>query len=66
MREVMAQHQIFTATELVPLLRKRGIDLSASQAHRPVSGTSERLSLQGMAAFCDILSCTPAALVTTT
>jgi hypothetical protein len=28
--EVMAQHQIFTATELVPLLRERGIDLSAS------------------------------------
>jgi len=37
LREVMAQHRIFTATELVPLLRDRGIDLSASQVHRLVS-----------------------------
>ncbi|MFH8518380.1 helix-turn-helix domain-containing protein [Streptomyces gelaticus] len=66
MRDVMTQHQIFTATELVPLLRERGIDLSASQVHRLVSGTPERLLLQVMAALCDILSCTPADLVTTT
>ncbi|MFD4977757.1 helix-turn-helix domain-containing protein [Streptomyces sp. NPDC058424] len=66
LREVMAQHQIFTATELVPLLRERGIGLSASQVHRLVSGTPERLSLQVMAALCDILSCTPADLVATT
>lgn len=66
LREIMAQHQIFTATELVPLLRERGIDLSASQVHRLVSGTPERLSLQVMAALCDILSCTPADLVATT
>ncbi|MGW7359554.1 hypothetical protein ACWGI0_23715 [Streptomyces sp. NPDC054802] len=25
LREIMAQHQIFTATELVPLLHERGI-----------------------------------------
>ncbi|WP_229867409.1 helix-turn-helix domain-containing protein [Streptomyces gelaticus] len=43
----MAQHQIFTATELVPLLRERGIGLSASQVHRLVSGTPERLSFAG-------------------
>jgi DNA-binding Xre family transcriptional regulator len=66
LREVIAQHQIFTATELVPLLRERGIDLSASQVHHLVSGTPERLSLQVMAALCDILSCTPADLVATT
>ncbi|WP_262698141.1 MULTISPECIES: helix-turn-helix domain-containing protein [Streptomyces] len=62
----MAQHRIFTATELVPLLHERGIDLSASQVHRLVSGTPERLSLQVMAALCDILSCTPADLVAPT
>ena len=62
----MAQHRIFTATELVPLLRDRGIDLSASQVHRLVSGTPERLSLQVLSALCDILSCTPADLVATT
>jgi DNA-binding Xre family transcriptional regulator len=66
LREVMAEHRVFTATELVPLLRERGIDLSVSQVHRLVSGTPERLSLQVLAALCDILSCTPADLVTTT
>jgi len=66
LREVMAGHRIFTATELVPRLRDRGIDLSASQVHRLVSGIPERLSLQVLSALCDILSCTPADLVATT
>jgi DNA-binding Xre family transcriptional regulator len=66
LREEMAQRRIFTATELVPLLRERDIDLSASQVHRLVSGTPERLSLQVLSALCDILSCTPADLVATT
>ncbi|WP_229868840.1 tyrosine-type recombinase/integrase [Streptomyces chryseus] len=39
LREAMAAHGVFTATELVPLLRDRGVDLSASQVHRLVSGT---------------------------
>ncbi|MFE5595626.1 helix-turn-helix domain-containing protein [Streptomyces sp. NPDC056549] len=52
LRELMAQRHIF--------------DLSASQVHRMVSGTPERLSLQVLSALCDILSCTPADLVTTT
>src|SRR5664280_3544253 len=60
LRELMAAQGVYTATELVPLLRERGIDLSASQVHRLVSGTPERLSLQVLAALCDILSCTPA------
>ncbi|MGH3590022.1 MAG: helix-turn-helix domain-containing protein [Pseudonocardiaceae bacterium] len=66
LREVMAMRGIFTATELVPLLHERGITLSASQVHRLVSGTPERLSLQVLSAFCDILGCTPADLVATT
>ena len=66
LREVMATRGVFTATELVPLLRERGVDLSASQVHRLVSGTPERLSLQVLSAFCDILGCTPADLVATT
>jgi DNA-binding Xre family transcriptional regulator len=65
LREVMATHRIYTATELVPLLRERGVDLSASQVHRLVSGTPERLSLHVLAAFCDIFECTPAELVET-
>lgn len=58
LRELMGTHGMFTTTELVPLLRDRGIELSASQVHRLVSGTPERLSLQVLAAFCDIFSCT--------
>jgi DNA-binding Xre family transcriptional regulator len=66
LRDVMAQNRIYTATELVPMLHDRGIDLSASQVHRLVSGTPERLSLQVLSALCDILECTPADLVATT
>ena len=66
LREVMASRGIYTTTGLVPLLRERGIELSASQIHRLVSGTPERLSLQVLFAFCDILGCTPADLVATT
>jgi DNA-binding Xre family transcriptional regulator len=65
LREVMAAHGMFTVTELVPLLRDRGIDLSASQVHRLASGTPERLSLPVLAALCDIFSCTPADLIGT-
>jgi DNA-binding Xre family transcriptional regulator len=66
LRKVMAGNKVYTATELVPMLRDRGIDLSASQVHRLVSGTPERLSLQVLSALCDILECTPADLVTVT
>lgn len=65
LREVMATQGKYTATELVPLLHERDVKLSASQVHRLVSGTPERLSLQVLSAFCDILGCTPADLVTT-
>ena len=65
LRQVMAERGIFTATELVPLLVERGIDLSASQVHRLVSGIPERLSLPVLAALCDILDVTPAELIAT-
>jgi len=65
LRETMATAGIFTATELVPLLAERGITLSASQVHRLVSGTPERVSLQTLAALCDILDVTPAQLIAT-
>ncbi|SCL26948.1 helix-turn-helix domain-containing protein [Micromonospora inyonensis] len=65
LREMMAARGVFTATELVPLLHERGIDLSASQVHRLVTGTPERLSLPVLAALCDILEVTPADLVVT-
>lgn len=65
LREVMAAHGMFTTTELVPPLRERGIDLSASQVHRLVTGTPERLSLPVLAALCDIFEATPAELIVT-
>jgi DNA-binding Xre family transcriptional regulator len=65
LREQMAARGMFTATELMPLLAERGIGLSASQVHRLVSGTPERLSLAVLAALCDILDVTPADLIAT-
>jgi DNA-binding Xre family transcriptional regulator len=65
LREVMATRGLFTTTELVPLLAERGITLSASQVHRLVTGTPERLSLPVLAALCDILEVTPTELIAT-
>jgi len=65
LREVMAEHGMFTTTALSPLLAERGIDLSPSQVHRLVTTTPERLSLPVLAALCDIFQCTPAELVAT-
>ena len=65
LREVMAEHQMFATTELGPLLAERGINLSASQVHRLVTGTPERLSLAVLAALCDIFTIEPGDLITT-
>lgn len=65
LREVMAAHGMFATTDLVPLLSDRGIELSASQVHRLVTGTPERLSLPVLAALCDIFAVTPADLIRT-
>jgi DNA-binding Xre family transcriptional regulator len=66
LRELMAEHGMFATVELVPLLAERGITLSASQVHRLVTGTPERLSLAVLAALCDIFDVTPAELIATT
>lgn len=65
LRELMASRSLFTVPQVMPHLAARGISLSASQVHRLVSGTPERLSLPVLAALCDILDCTPADLITT-
>ena len=56
LREVMAENKMYATTELVPLLAERGIILSASQVHRLVTSTPERLSLPILAAICDIFA----------
>jgi DNA-binding Xre family transcriptional regulator len=65
LRNVMAERGMFTTTGLVPQLAGRGITLSASQVHRLVTGTPERLSLPVLAALCDILDVTAADLIIT-
>ena len=65
LREIMATRGLFSTTHLAPLLAERGITLSASQIHRLVTGTPERLSLPVLAALCDLLEVTPAELIET-
>ena len=59
LRAVMAQRNLWKTTELMPLLRSRGIKLSESQVYRLVTGTPERIPARTFAALCDILDCTP-------
>jgi DNA-binding Xre family transcriptional regulator len=66
LREVMADHGLWKTTELGPLLAQRGVELSAAQTYRLVTGRPERLSLHTLAALCDIFDCTPAELIDTT
>lgn len=63
LREVMGEHKMYATTELVPLLAERGVVLSASQVHRLVTSTPERLSLTILAALCDIFGVEPGDLV---
>lgn len=59
LRTVMAQRNFWKTTELMPLLKSRGVNLSESQVYRMVTGTPERIPARTFAALCDILDCTP-------
>ncbi|WP_369046582.1 helix-turn-helix domain-containing protein [Sinomonas sp. P10A9] len=59
LRALMAQRNLWKTTELMPLLRSRGINLSESQVYRLVTSTPERIPARTFAALCDILDCTP-------
>lgn len=63
LRQLMAAHEMWKTTDLIPLLRERGVELSASQVYRLVTDKPERLSLPVLIALCDILDCTPADLI---
>jgi DNA-binding Xre family transcriptional regulator len=63
LRRLMAAHEMWKTTELIPLLRERGVELSASQVYRLVTDKPERLSMKVLIALCDILDCTPADLI---
>jgi DNA-binding Xre family transcriptional regulator len=55
LRQIMATRDMFATTDLVPLLAERGVHLSREQVFRLVTTTPQRLSLNTLAALCDIL-----------
>src|SRR5437764_14371161 len=63
LRLLMAQKGMFATTDLVPLLAERGIHLSREQVFRLVTQPPQRLSMDTLAALCDILRCTPNDLI---
>ncbi|MFF0524403.1 helix-turn-helix domain-containing protein [Actinomadura nitritigenes] len=63
LRRLMAAREMFQTTELVPLLAERGIHLSREQVFRLVTQPPQRLSMDTLAALCDILDCTPNELI---
>lgn len=63
LRLKMAEHGLFHTSDLVPLLAERGVDLSREQVFRLVTQTPQRLSMDTLAALCDILQCSPADLI---
>jgi DNA-binding Xre family transcriptional regulator len=63
LRKLMAARDMFQTTDLVPLLAERGISLSREQVFRLVTQPPQRLSMDTLAALCDILECTPNDLI---
>jgi DNA-binding Xre family transcriptional regulator len=63
LRTRMAERGLFQTSELVPLLAERGINLSREQVFRLVTQPPQRLSLDTLAALCDILEATPNDLI---
>jgi DNA-binding Xre family transcriptional regulator len=63
LRRLMAEHDMFATSDLLPLLAERGVSLSREQVYRLVARTPQRLSLTTLAALCDILGCAPGDLV---
>lgn len=63
LRQVMATHEMYSTTELLPQLASRGVVLSREQVYRLVAKVPERLSLTTLAALCDILECSPSDLI---
>lgn len=63
LRKLMATRDLFQTTDLVPLLAERGVHLSREQVFRLVTQPPQRLSMDTLAALCDILECTPNDLI---
>ena len=63
LRKLMADREMFQTTDLVPLLAERGVNLSREQVFRLVTQPPQRLSMDTLAALCDILGCQPNDLI---
>lgn len=59
LRKVMATRNLWKTSELQPLLKSRGINLSDTQVYRLITGEPERIPARTFAALCDILDCSP-------
>jgi DNA-binding Xre family transcriptional regulator len=59
----MAEKDMFATSDLVPLLAERGVHLSREQVFRLVTQPPQRLSMDTLAALCDILGCSPDDLI---
>jgi DNA-binding Xre family transcriptional regulator len=59
----MAERGMFATSDLVPLLAERGVHLSREQVFRLVTSSPQRLSMDTLAALCDILDCAPNDLI---
>src|SRR5258708_34436270 len=63
LRRVMADHDMYSTADLVPMLADRGVVLSREQVFRLVTQPPQRLSMDTLVALCDILGCTPNDLI---
>jgi DNA-binding Xre family transcriptional regulator len=63
LRRLMADHDMWSTSDLLPLLAERGVNLSREQVYRLVTQTPQRLSMDTLAALCDILGCAPNDLI---
>ncbi|WP_033819397.1 helix-turn-helix transcriptional regulator [Kitasatospora sp. MBT63] len=63
LRKLMAARDLFQTSDLVPLLAERGVHLSREQVYRLVAQPPQRLSMDTLAALCDILAVTPNDLI---
>ncbi|MFH9201794.1 helix-turn-helix domain-containing protein [Streptomyces anulatus] len=63
LRQVMAEHEMFQTSDLVPLLAERGVSLSREQVYRLVTQPPQRMSMDTLVALCDIFQCTPNELI---
>lgn len=63
LRLKMAERGMYQTSDLVPLLAERGVHLSREQVFRLVTQTPQRLSMDTLAALCDILDLQPNDLI---